>query len=150
MTHDTLHHSTNILLDQLLTIRTASTMSTGSVRRGQLTTIEINKNLCEAACKEKGYNPFEELIDIATETVDVEVKGKIVKLHKASAAERIKIACEIGAYLDSKQKNSEPIGTDKGNNTFNITINRFGTQPAKNTGKEIKEAVVDIQAELSK
>jgi hypothetical protein len=103
-----------------------------------------------AACEEKNYNPFAELIELAQETQEVEVKGKLVKIHTASVTERIKIACEIAQYIDSKKKNVEPEGTNKGGNTFNITINRFQPAGSKELkpAEEIKEAEVVVRTVL--
>lgn len=120
------------------------------VRRGLLTEKERDVSLANAACNELDYNPFKEMIKLAQETQEVEIKGKLVKVHTASVAERIKIACEVAQYIDSKKKNVEPEGTTKGGNTFNITINRFQPPGQKELkpAEEVKEAEVIVRTVL--
>lgn len=119
-------------------------------RRGLLTSEEKDESLCRKACNEAEYNPFAEMIALAQETNEVEVKGKLVKIHTASVTERIKIACEIAQYLDSKKKNSEPEGTSKGNSTFNITINKFALPGSKESkpAEDIREAEVTVRTSI--
>jgi len=115
-------------------------------RRGAITEVERKLTLCQQACKELDYNPFAELIKLAQETTEVEVKGRIMEIPTASVGERIKIACEVGAYMDSKQKGVDAEGSAKGNNSFHITINKFEAKssPHAKIEKKVEKIVKQV------
>jgi uncharacterized phage protein gp47/JayE len=58
-------------------------------------------------CEKHDYNPFEELIKLATEIKDVQVNGKVIQLPSCTVDQRIAIAKEIAPYLAPKMKNIE-------------------------------------------
>ena len=94
--------------------------------RGKLTHPE-KRILAQVACDEAKYNPFTELIDMATDMEEVEVSGDLIKIHSASTDQRISIAKEIASYLAPKVRTLDTGKT--GPSTFNITINKFGDNP---------------------
>lgn len=91
--------------------------------RGQLTLPE-KRALAQDACDKHGYNPFEEMIVMATEKEKIEVNGQIMEVHSSTREQRISIAKEIASYLAPKVK-TQDTGA-KGPSSFHITINRFG------------------------
>jgi hypothetical protein len=117
-------------------------------RRGAITEVERKLTLCQQACKDLDYNPFAELIGLAQETTEVEVKGRLIQIPTASVGERIKIACEVAAYMDSKQKGVDPEGSAKGNNSFHITINKFESKGSPHA--KIEKRVEEVVEQMSK
>lgn len=75
------------------------------------------------ACANNGYNPFEELVQIAQEKEEVIVKGVKHYIHTATKDQRIKIAKEISSYLAPKVKNAEGSKRDF---EFHIHMTQFG------------------------
>lgn len=103
------------------------------------------KRLAEKACAETGYNPFDELIALATETEEIQIKGKTLTVHKSSRSERIAIAKEIASYVQPKIKSTET--EEKSAPTFNIVVQNFSetsTQPSP------KKAVRDDSVKIEK
>lgn len=69
-----------------------------------------------------------------------------MEIPTASVGERIKIACEVGAYMDSKQKGVDAEGSAKGNNSFHITINKFEAKssPHAKIEKKVEKIVKQV------
>lgn len=99
--------------------------------RGKLTPAEV-RNVIAEACKKKNYDPFEELIELATSKTTVTVNGEEVEVHTCDTDQRIIIAKEIASYMAPKLKNVEVRGEVTGD--IHITVKNF-------TRTAIQEAV---------
>lgn len=92
------------------------------------------KRLAEKACEDAEYNPFNELIEIATETEDIIIKNKTITVHKATRSERIAIAKEVAAYVQPKIKSTET--EEKSAPTFVIQVQKFGDVTVSETAND--------------
>lgn len=90
--------------------------------RGLTTKRENKFVLAVEACEKADYNPFDELISLATDKKEMVIGGETVEVFKASVDQRIAIAKELASYLAPKVKNESGKNED---NSFHITINRF-------------------------
>lgn len=112
--------------------------------RGKLTPAEA-RNAIREICEKKNYDPFRELIDLATQKQQVEIDGATVLVHSLDTEQRIAIAKEIAGYMAPKLKNIEVKGEITGD--IHITVKSFaapGQQPileAKTIKKELVETV---------
>jgi hypothetical protein len=92
------------------------------------------RRLAEKACEDAEYNPFNELIEIATETEDIIIKDKTITVHKATRSERIAIAKEVAAYVQPKIKSTET--EEKSAPTFVIQVQKFGDVTVSETAND--------------
>lgn len=74
----------------------------------------------QGLCDEAGYDPFREMIRLATETVETEVNGVMVKLPVCDIDQKIQIAKEIASYMAPKLKGIEIAGEVDHNFTMRI------------------------------
>lgn len=75
-------------------------------------------------CRDKNYDPFVELIELATETQELQVGDKTITVPVATVDQRITIAKELAQYMAPKLKSMEIEGQVDMN--FQITVKRFG------------------------
>jgi hypothetical protein len=104
--------------------------------RGALTPAEVRSKINEL-CLKRNYNPFEELIRLATETVNTEVNGKMVKLPVCDVDQKILIAKEIASFLAPKLKSIEVDAHIDGDFTFKV-------KHFDELGREVKPAVIEM------
>jgi hypothetical protein len=96
--------------------------------RGKLTPAEVRKNI-QQACSTHQYDPFLELVKLATEKQQIDVKGVgVVEVHVLDADQRIVIAKEIASYLAPKLKNVEV--DSKVSGEIKIVVRSFGSPGA--------------------
>lgn len=98
--------------------------------RGTLTPAEVRAAI-HKICKERNYDPFDELIQLATETQEVEINGKTITVPLASVDQKITIAKEIASYIAPKLRSVE-IEAHM-DSSWTIKIQKFG----ENTAKEV-------------
>ena len=100
----------------------------------KLTPDEVRESI-EAVCKESNYDPFKELIALATETVELQTVGGGSKvIHVATPDQRITIAKEIAGFLAPKLKSVEVKQEISGE--INITVRKFtDAEPIDTTGR---------------
>lgn len=102
---------------------------------------ETARAAIEAACEEKNYNPFKELIDLATQTHTIVIKtsdgDKEVETHVLEVSDRIAIAKEVASYLAPKLKSIEVQQEIDGKLEITVkTFNNTGTQLAIEEGSK--------------
>lgn len=101
--------------------------------RGALTPGEIRAAI-HRVCQENNYDPFRELIEMATGTYPCEVNGQIINMPICTVDQKIMIAKEIAPYLAPKLKNIEVTG--EVDNKITFTIRKIGgaEKPVGDTG----------------
>lgn len=87
--------------------------------RGRLTPQEVRAKIHEI-CESNNYDPFEELIKLATETQEVEVNGHMHQIPVCDVDQRITIARELAQYMAPKLKSVEVTAEIDNQFTFNI------------------------------
>lgn len=107
------------------------------IRRRQ-TPADVRSAL-QRACDEAGYDPFKELIRLATETFDTVVDGKTVTLPLCDTDQKISIAKELAQYLAPKLKGIEVEG--QVDHEFTLKILHFNG--------ETKEKIVDVPSSVA-
>lgn len=109
--------------------------------RGRLTPSEV-RNAIQKACDAQDYDPFVELIKLATEKTRVKVDGKVIEVHALDADQRITVAKEIASYMAPKLKNIEVKG--EVDNNIHITVTNFSEMPAA-TVLDAKAVVKELE-----
>jgi hypothetical protein len=104
--------------------------------RGALTPAEVRSKINEL-CVKRNYNPFEELIRLATETVKTEVNGKMVELPICDVDQKILIAKEIASFLAPKLKSIEVDAHIDGDFTFKV-------KHFDELGNEVKPVTIEM------
>lgn len=96
---------------------------------------EKTRDAIQKVCDEFEYNPFREMVQLATQKHEVEIGGKQIEVHVLDAGERIAIAKEIGAYMAPKLKSIEVQQEVDGKLEISVT-----TFAAQGTQAAIEEA----------
>jgi len=104
--------------------------------RGALTPAEVRSRINEL-CLKNNYNPFEELIRLASETEETIVDGKVLRLPICTTDQKIAIAKEIASYLAPKLKSIEVDAHIDGDFTFKV-------KHFDELGNEVKPGVINI------
>lgn len=86
---------------------------------GKKTPAEVRAAI-QVLCEEGNYDPFRELIRLATETVETEIDGRMVNLPICTVDQKIAIAKEVASYIAPKIKNIEIKQEVTGEFTFKI------------------------------
>lgn len=83
-------------------------MGKGSTKTlyGRKTPAEVRAAI-QDICESNNYDPFEQLIKLATETLETEIDGHVVRIPIASIDQKIAIAKEVASYIAPKIKNIE-------------------------------------------
>jgi hypothetical protein len=113
--------------------------------RGRLTPAEV-RSAIHRICKEKNYDPFTDLIELAVEETDVVVDGKPIRVRTATVDQRITIAKELAQYLAPKLKSIEVSGEI--DNEWRISVTHFGQ--GGNTQVAAPEAAKEIMTSALK
>jgi hypothetical protein len=108
--------------------------------RGRLTPAEVRACI-HTICQDNNYDPFRELIELATGTQEVEVNGKKLTIPLADVDQRITIAKEIAQYMAPKLKSIEVTG--EVDNTWDIKITHF-----TESGKPVEVSARNITTQL--
>jgi hypothetical protein len=112
--------------------------------RGKLTPNEFRNKLQEA-CAKHSYDPFEELIVLATTKVKMKIDGKDTLVHLLDSDQRIQVAKEIAQYVAPKLKGIEVKGEI--DNKLEITVKTFSAiAPAEKPAIDVGGATRSLTA----
>jgi hypothetical protein len=101
--------------------------------------------------EQHNYDPFKELIFLATATVPTEVNGQTINLPLCDIDQRILIARELASYVAPKLKNMEVSGTVDNQLTIKVKmigLSNTGQVGAINVPSEVLRNGSDVQKVL--
>ncbi len=120
-------------------------MAKGSTKTvyGRKTPAEVRAAI-QDICERNDYDPFEQLIRLATETLETEIEGHTVKIPVATVDQKIAIAKEIAGYIAPKIKNIEVKQEVEGEIVFKVLTVGGAALPPIDPEKERKRQGVKM------
>ena len=114
--------------------------ATPSSLRGKLTPQEVRATI-HKLCEENDYDPFKELIILATEKQEITVAGKTLTVPVCDVDQRILIAKELAQYMAPKLKSIEVEGQIDA--VFTFKIKHFDSTGNEMSGPVAEAEIVD-------